>query len=122
MQNAKLGRIMDVSFRPQSRTSQSRIIYFIKMNGPGRYSFNLCNRRKTLTGSLDPTYMQSANKPCKNDLEYQVPIWVYSNYRSLPAFQYATGIYPSMRQVRSMSGTLSKYIHWIRQTLMSQCD
>ena len=27
-------------------------------------AYSLCNRRKTLTGSLDPTYMQSANKPC----------------------------------------------------------
>ena len=27
-------------------------------------AYLLCNRRKTLTGSPDPTYMQSANKPC----------------------------------------------------------
>ena len=26
--------------------------------------FIVCNRRKTLTGSPDPTYMQPANKPC----------------------------------------------------------
>ena len=27
-------------------------------------AYLLCNRCKTLTGSPDPTYMQSANKPC----------------------------------------------------------
>ena len=27
-------------------------------------AYSLCNRHKTLTGSPDPTYMQSTNKPC----------------------------------------------------------
>ena len=28
-------------------------------------AYSLCDRRKTLTGSPDPTYMQPANKPCR---------------------------------------------------------
>ena len=31
-------------------------------------AYSLCDRRKTLTGSPDPTYMQPTNKPCINTL------------------------------------------------------
>ena len=29
-------------------------------------AYSLCDRHKTLTGSLDPTYMQLADKPCRS--------------------------------------------------------
>ena len=34
----------------------------------------LCNRRKTRTGSPDPTYMQPANKPCIAGIFERLPI------------------------------------------------
>ena len=46
-------------------------------------AYSLCNRCKTLTGSLDSMYMQPTNRPCTSKLQWgasQVTLWCLPSY------------------------------------------